>query len=117
MAGGKVIRSQHHHLLVLTGLKSVCLWAACSQLLHLEGVSACIGQLITLPIALEEERRSLVLFNGWVIVLSSLTDFLSFYMLSLLWLNVLWNSETPGSLKVFYRQEAGRGHANFSLKI
>ena len=45
LAGGEVIRSQHHHLLVLTGLKSVCLWAACSQLLHLVGVSARIGQL------------------------------------------------------------------------
>ena len=29
----------------------------------------------------------------------------------------LWNSEKPGSLKVFYRQEADRGHALFSLKI
>ena len=38
-------------------------------------------------------------------------------MFSLLWLNVLWNSETLGSLKVFYRQEAGKGHAKFSLKI
>ena len=45
LAGGEVIGSEHHHLLILTGLASACLWAARSQFLHLMGVSACIRQL------------------------------------------------------------------------
>ena len=69
--------------------------------------------------ALEEELKVLdiVLWLNYVyfVFFDSFPFFL--HVLTSLVKCTLWISDKPGSLKVFYRQEAGRGHGMFSLKI
>ena len=105
---------------MLTGLESECLRAARSQFLHLMGVSA--GQLTGYGSEhfLQPLRRNI---DPWLCLWLSYCflffDSFPFFLhiLTSLVKCTLWDAEKPGSLKVSYRQEAGRGHAMFSFKI